>query len=140
MESIVQLRKANTMPETFADFVEREQERVNSELERWRLERSKIGDAMYALERELSAIAAYITAKTGKSAAPVRPTRVRQGSRRDEIVALIRDHGPLPRKDILSKMGLKGNRQGEMSVSNQLTKLAAAGGALVRADGKYRVA
>src|SRR5437762_7083249 len=48
---------------------------------------------------------------------------VRRGSRRDELLKLIIGSKGLTRGEILEKMGLKGNKAGEMSVSNALTAL-----------------
>jgi len=47
----------------------------------------------------------------------------RRGSKRDELLRVIRDGHGLTRGEILEKMGLKGNKSGEMSVSNALTAL-----------------
>src|SRR3954451_14396367 len=47
----------------------------------------------------------------------------RRGSKRDELLKVIREGGGLTRGQILEKMGLKGNKAGEMSVSNALTAL-----------------
>ena len=64
----------------------------------------------------------------------------RRSSRRDGIMAALADipHG-LSRGEILDKLGLKGNKQGEMSVSNALTALTKTN-QVVRKDGKYVVA
>lgn len=52
----------------------------------------------------------------------------RTGSRRDSLLALIRENsGGLSRGEILEKMGLKGNNTGEMSFSNALTALTKTG-------------
>jgi hypothetical protein len=47
----------------------------------------------------------------------------RRGSKRDELLRVIREGGGLTRGEILERMGLKGNKSGEMSVSNALTAL-----------------
>ena len=47
----------------------------------------------------------------------------RRGSRREELLQVIRDGHGLTRGEILERMGLKGNKAGEMSVSNALTAL-----------------
>jgi Fe2+ or Zn2+ uptake regulation protein len=47
----------------------------------------------------------------------------RRGSKRDELLKLIEESEGLTRGEILEKMGLKGNKSGEMSVSNSLTAL-----------------
>lgn len=63
----------------------------------------------------------------------------RRSSRRDGIMAALADipHG-LSRGEILDKLGFKGNKQGEMSVSNALTALTKTN-QVVRKDGKYVV-
>ena len=48
----------------------------------------------------------------------------RRGSRREELLRIIREGGGLTRGEILERMGLKGDKAGEMSVSNALTALA----------------
>lgn len=82
----------------------------------------------------------------GKAAQPRRQTRGRRttggrrGSRRDELLKVIRAGNGLTRGEILEKMGLKGDRAGEMSVSNALTALTKSN-QVVRRDGrKYVVA
>jgi len=47
----------------------------------------------------------------------------RRGSRREELLRIIKQSQGLARGEILEKMGLKGNKSGEMSVSNALTAL-----------------
>ena len=44
-------------------------------------------------------------------------------SRREELLHVIRDGHGLTRGEILEQLGLKGNKAGEMSVSNALTAL-----------------
>lgn len=55
--------------------------------------------------------------------APVAP---RCGSKREELLTIIKQNNGLTRGEILERMGLKGNKQGEMSVSNALTALTKA--------------
>jgi len=94
------------------------------------------------INRELAAIDAYEAAKNGK-ATPTRSTGTRRatpsrrGSKREGIMAVLSDvpHG-LTRGEILDRMGLKGNKSGEMSVSNALTALSKSN-QVVRKDGKY---
>jgi hypothetical protein len=47
----------------------------------------------------------------------------RRNSKRDELLKIITGSKGLTRGEILEKMGLKGNKAGEMSVSNALTAL-----------------
>jgi hypothetical protein len=63
----------------------------------------------------------------------------RRGSKREELLAVIHRGDGLTRGEILEKMGLKGNKAGETSVSNALTALTKNN--QVRRDGrKYLVA
>jgi hypothetical protein len=81
----------------------------------------------------------------GKAAQPRRRTRGRRttsgrrGSRRDELLKVIRAGHGLTRGEILEKMGLKGDKAGEMSVSNALTALTKSKQVL-RRDGRRYVA
>ncbi len=75
-----------------------------------------------AVNREFAAIEAYETAKTGKAARQASACRQRR-ARRQELLELIRQSGGLSRGEILERMGLKGDKSGEMSVSNVLTAL-----------------
>ena len=76
----------------------------------------------------------------GKAARPRKQTRrasgSRRGSKRDELLNVIRAGNGLTRGEILEKMGLKGNKAGEMSVSNALTALTK-GNQVTRRDRKY---
>ena len=77
----------------------------------------------------------------GKAARPRQQARGRRasgtrGSRRDELLQVIKAGHGLSRGEILEKMGLKGNKSGEMSVSNALTALTKSK-QVVRRDRKY---
>src|SRR6266404_1750650 len=65
-----------------------------------------------------------------------RASAARHGSRRDELLKVIRASHGLTRGEILEKMGLKGNKSGEMSVSNALTALTK-NKQVARKDRKY---
>ena len=62
--------------------------------------------------------------------------QMRRGSKREEILQVIRAGNGLSRGEILERMGLKGNKSGEMSVSNALTALTKAN-EVTRQGGKY---
>jgi len=68
-----------------------------------------------------------------------RVTMARRGSKRDALLQVIRSSGGLSRGEILDKMGLKGDKSGEMSVSNALTALTKSH-QVERRDGKYHLA
>ena len=103
------------------------------------------------IDRELAAIAAYEVTKSGKASAAAKPTapaprkaRVahkaapgRRSSKREPILKVIGENpSGLTRGELLEKMGLKGNRAAEMSVSNTLTALTK-GNQVARKDGRY---
>jgi hypothetical protein len=71
---------------------------------------------------------------TRKATARRASSRGRRGSKREELLQVIRDGHGLTRGEILERMGLKGNKAGEMSVSNALTALTK--GNQVRRDGR----
>lgn len=135
------------MPEeTFVEFVARERERLHRERDAVFTQQQELEAKLAEINRELSAIDAYESAKSGKGSASLHrrrglgaAARGRRGSKREQLLELIRQHPEgLARKDILEQMGLKGDKSGEMSVSNTLTALTKAN-QVVRAEGRYRL-
>ena len=131
--------------ETFEVFVQRERARLHTEREAIFTQQQELENKLADINRELSAIDAYEAAKSGKAPARQSPARrtstrrtsgVRSGSKRDELLNIIKQGGGLTRGEILEKMGLKGNKSGEMSVSNALTSLTKAN-QVARKDRKY---
>jgi hypothetical protein len=138
---IAEYRRAGMAEESFVEFINRERARLDGERESIHKEQQQLKNKLADIERELAAIGAYEAAKSGRSAA--RPAAVRggrrprRGGKREQLLALIRQNpAGLARRDILERMGLKGDKSGEMSVSNALTALTKAGQVL-RRDGKY---
>jgi hypothetical protein len=130
----------------FADVMRQERERLNQERQAIFNQQQELENKLAAINREMDAISAYESAKTGKQAAPSRQargggrTRARRGSKREQLLELIRQHPDgLARKDILERMGLKGDKSGEMSVSNALTALTKTN-QVSRHEGRYRSA
>ena len=129
----------------FADVMRDERQRLNQERDAVFSQQRELENKLAAINRELDAIDAYEAAKTGKQAAPARQarggrTRARRGSKREQLLELIRQNPDgLARKDILERMGLKGDKSGEMSVSNALTALTKSS-QVARHEGKYRSA
>jgi hypothetical protein len=74
--------------------------------------------------------------KQGPKGDTRRPGGGRRGSRREELLKLIAGSKGLSRGEILEKIGLKGNKAGEMSVSNALTALTKSN-QIARRDRKY---
>jgi hypothetical protein len=65
-----------------------------------------------------------------------RASRAAGGTRRSAVLRVITENNGLTRAEILEKMGLKGNKTGEMSVSNALTALTKTN-QVTRRDRKY---
>ena len=123
----------------FAEYIARERDRLRVEREQIFGQQEELQRKLDAVNREYAAIEAYETAKTGKNARqePARRQRqARRGSRREGLLELIRESNGLSRGDILERMGLKGDKAGEMSVSNALTALAKSN-QVRREGGKY---
>ena len=126
----------------FAEYIGRERNRLQAEREQIFSQQEELTRKLDALNREYAAIDAYETAKTGKAARPAsagQQPRARRGSRREALLELIRQSEGLSRGEILERMGLKGDKSGEMSVSNALTALTKSN-QVHRDGGKYRAA
>ena len=127
---------------SFSEFISRERERLRAEREQVFSQQEELERRLDALNREFAAIEAYETAKKGKAARQAsagRQPRARRGSRREALLELIRQSDGLSRGEILERMGLKGDKAGEMSVSNALTALTKSN-QLRREGRKYRAA
>src|SRR4051795_8530623 len=110
----------------FSEFISRERDRLRAEREQVFNQQEELKRRLDAINREFAAVDAYETAKTGKAARQAAGSRqqgARRGSRREGLLELIRQSDGLSRGEILERMGLKGDKQGEMSVSNALTAL-----------------
>ena len=111
-------------------------------------QRDGIFDQQRELQRQLDEVDAMLRkfdAFEGKGRAGRQGTGTRRsgtgrrGSKREALLKVIQEGNGLSRGDILEKMGLKGDKAGEMSVSNALTALTK-GNQVRRDNGKYRVA
>ena len=133
--------------ETFETFVQRERARLHGEREAIFTQQHELDEKLGAVNRELAAIDAYEAAKSGKPVKSARPTasgrtrtrrasQHRRGSKRDELLKLIQESEGITRGEILERMGIKGNKSGEMSVSNALTALTKSN-QVARRDRKY---
>ena len=108
-------------------YLVRERDRLRAEREQIFSQQEDLQRRLDAVNREYAAIEAYETAKTGKPARQEparRQQQARRGSRREGLLELIRQSNGLSRGDILERMGLRGDKAGEMSVSDALTALA----------------
>ncbi len=133
------------MEERFSDLMVQERQRLEGEISDIDTKMSALAESRRDRERELHAVDVYEKAKTGQGRkTPAAMTslsgrRVPRGSRRSGILQLVRNAGDgMSRGDLIRKLGVKGNRSGEMSISNALTALTKAQ-ELVRRNGKYHV-
>src|SRR5215208_1120225 len=143
------------MAERFADVMQQERERLNGERDDVHRQQQELENKLAEIERELEAIDAYESAKTGKAktgkakggkaSAPARRqaagrrarSQAPRGSRREALLQTIRENpSGLRRGEILERMGLKGDKAGEMSVSNALTALTKSN-QVSRHEGRY---
>ena len=130
--------------ETFEQFMQRERERLNGQRQDVFRQQRELQEKLGSIDRELAAIEAYEAAKSGRQTGSARqgrtqrgPSRGRRGSKREMLLQLIgQNPNGLSRREILEKAGLKGDKSGEMSVSNALTALTKAN-QIARRDGKY---
>ncbi len=132
-------RGSNVGDGNFAEYIARERDRLHAEREQVFNQQEELQRRLDAVDREFAAIEAYETAKSGKAArqAPAgRQRQVRRGGRREALLELIQQSNGLSRGEILERMGLKGDKAGEMSVSNALTALAKRN-QIRREGGKY---
>ena len=134
--------------ENFATFMQRERDRLNAERDAVFTQQQELQTKLGEINREMAAIDAYESAKSGKGTTQrqVRAPRAtgarrgRSGSRRDGILLAIKEAATgLSRGELLEKLGLKGDKSGEMSVSNALTALTK-GNQVARREGKYHAA
>ncbi|MBV9827184.1 MAG: hypothetical protein JO001_16195 [Alphaproteobacteria bacterium] len=123
----------------FSDFIAQERERLRQEREAALAQQRELQQQLAGIDKELSAIGAYEAAKTGKTArasSSGHPRATRRGSKREDLIRLINDADGLSRGEIIDRMGLRGDKSGEMSVSNALTALTK-NGQVRRDGGKY---
>src|SRR3954462_14622302 len=133
---------SNFANSNFAEYIAGERDRLRAEREQIFSQQEELQRKLDAVDREYAAIEAYETAKTGKAARQEparRQQQARRGSRREGLLELIRQSNGLSRGDILERMGLKGDKAGEMSVSNALTALGKSN-QVRREGGKYYAA
>jgi hypothetical protein len=140
----------------FAEVMQRERERLSREREEVINQQRDLENKLTEINRELAAVDAYEAAKTGKAAPPGRRlrgprtsaaaaqqspaetgARPQAGSRREALLQVIREQPKgLSRGEIFQRLGLKGNKSAEKSISNALTALTK-NNQVSRREGKY---
>ena len=126
--------------------MQQERERLAKEYEEIFAEQQALQDKLDGINREMVAIDAYESAKSGKVQRQVRAPRAtgtrrgRTGSKREGVLQAIKDAAAgLTRGELLQELGLKGDKSAEISVSNALTALTKSN-QVARREGKYRAA
>jgi hypothetical protein len=121
----------------FKEMIQKERERLNGLRQEAMTRRSAVDDEIADIDKELRAITAYETARTGTTITKATGTR---GDRRSGILTLLAAFPDgLSRADILDKLGMKGNKAGEQSISNALSVLKKQG-KIGQKNGKYAAA
>jgi DNA-binding transcriptional ArsR family regulator len=119
-------------PDTFKSFVSRERSRLTRARDSALNRKNKLDQELSEIESELAAIQAYEQAKKGapRKAAGRGPRpaaksgrRAPRGEKRRAVLELIQTSNGLTRGEILSTLGVKGDKSAEQSVSNALTAL-----------------
>ena len=116
--------------DTFAIYMDQERARINAEHDALIEQKVAIETQLKQLHRDMLAVDAYAAAKAGKM--PVLRTRAtrtsngtgRRGSRRTAVITAINENPQgLGRGELIQLLGVKGDKSGEMAVSNALTAL-----------------
>jgi len=120
----------------FAAVIAKERERLGTMRQDALARRSTIDSEIADIDKELRAITAYESAKSGSR----KGKSTRHGSRQDGVLQLLKDAPDgMSRSDILDRLGLKGNKSGEQSISNALSTMKKAG-KIGAKDGRYVLA
>jgi hypothetical protein len=111
----------------FGSFITRERKRLKKTYETARSRKAQIEQELQGIERELRAIDAYETAKSidgMKKRIKRRTGYGRRGEKRERVLKIIqRNRAGTSRGDIIKRLGFKGDKRREQSVSNILTAL-----------------
>ena len=128
--------------QNFAEMIQKERERLTKLSEDYHAQIADLQSKLSDIHLEMRAITAYEQAKTDKPArAPKASKGIRapRGAKREELLALIRQHPGIARGAIIEQLGVKGDKGQEQGISNALSVMRKAG-TITADDGKYRVA
>lgn len=112
----------------FAVFIEQSRPQLTAERDHWLQQQNLCQQNLDRINRQFAAMDAYEATLAGKNtrnnATSAIAQKPRRGSRREDILNILAQSQGLSRGELLEKMGLKGDKSGEMSISNALTALA----------------
>ena len=136
--------------QSFEALMQAERERLTKEREEIFNQQQSLEERLTAINNELRAFDVFEQAKQGKfpttTAAPSKARastgtrKGREGGKRDEILKLVQELGGGTRAELIEKLGVKGNKSGEQSLSNALSNLKKQGKVTQDESGKYLVA
>jgi hypothetical protein len=127
------------MAGTFETMIQNERERLIKAREDAQARLEEIQKEIADIDREFEAIEAYERVKADKLRKGVAPSkgeaaskkpgqRARRGERQQEVLDLVGQHPDgLTRSEILERLGVKGDKKAEASISNALNNLKKAG-------------
>jgi hypothetical protein len=143
--------KEYKMVQSLEEFMKAERIRLNDERKVIIGQQRDLEKRLADTDQELAAIAAYEITKSGRFTTAQKAPAARvvssqrrpgasfvdgRGGKRAALLTFIEQNPGLKRGDILKKMGAKGDKRGEMSVSSALTALAR-NKQVIRRDGMY---
>jgi hypothetical protein len=131
-------------PETFADMIAREKERIDGLRQELLGRISEAQAALAGLDRELEAIDAYVNVKEGKAApsgskraSKKSGDRAPRGERQTAILAALKDKPDgLTRGELIKALGAENDKAAQGSISNALVNMKKANKVDNR-DGRY---
>ena len=124
----------------FEEFVRKEREELSRRRDELMDQKKDLDRQIEEIDREFAAVEAYERAKKGGAATPARSQGGRRTGIRQNVLDVIKGHrGGIKRAEILEKMGAKGDKRAEQSISNALSNLKKQGQIRLE-DGAYRLA
>ena len=127
--------------DTFEQMIEKERARLGALRDNLVAQQAGIATQLGDIDKELAAISAYERAKTGKPMRQTKATKITRsprGAKREELLSLIEETPNLTRGEIIEKLGIKGDKGQEQSISNALATMKKAG-TISANEGKYAV-
>lgn len=128
--------------DNFEQMIDKERARLGKLRDELIAQQSGINTQLGDIDKELSAITAYERAKLGKTTRVQKQTklmRAPRGAKREELLSLIEENPNMSRGEIIDRLGIKGDKGQEQSISNALATMKKAG-VITATEGKYAVA